>query len=81
MTIRCESFEDTGYEAFAAKVNTGDAPMIVARDYPDMIANWKLYVNLLDINYPYWDIFKVDMRKLLPIGSDRGLRSRRAGMG
>jgi hypothetical protein len=66
VTVKCESFEDTGYEAFAAKVNAGDAPMIVARDYPEMITNWKLYVNLLDIKYPYWDIYKVDMRKLFP---------------
>jgi ABC-type glycerol-3-phosphate transport system substrate-binding protein len=26
VTIRCESFEDTGYEAFAAKVNAGMHP-------------------------------------------------------
>jgi len=64
--IKCESFEDTGYEAFAAKVNAGDAPMIVARDYPEMKTNHTLYVNLLDIAYPYWDIYIVDMRKLFP---------------
>ncbi len=66
VTIKCESFEDTGYEAFAAKVNAGNAPMIVARDFPEMITNYKLYVNLLEIGYPYWNIFKIDMRKLSP---------------
>ena len=66
VTIRCESFEDTGYEAFAAKVNAGEAPMIVARDYPGMQTKdgAMLYVNLLDIDYPYWDALTVDMAEL-----------------
>jgi ABC-type glycerol-3-phosphate transport system substrate-binding protein len=63
VTVNVTSVNDAGAEGFLAKVAAGDAPDITGQALPNTDkTNYKTFVNLLDIGYPYWDQLSIDYK-------------------
>lgn len=63
VTIELFSINEDTEAAYQARVAAGDPGDVRSLVFPTS-DNYQTYVNLLDIDYPYWDLFTYDVRNI-----------------
>ena len=65
VTIKVTSLNEDQQTAFLARIAANEGPAIMANGFPGADkSTYKTFVNLLDIDYPYWDQLSYDGKTL-----------------